>query len=133
MQGRKPSRWLKAFFKEHRYFVCMETYLEDEDQLFIVARYVQRLYEHMKEPMLALRTVDKVRLVMEVLLPEAVICSISALEGLDYQSAEKKFLSGPYVCPHERKVLDSVIRRRRKRSRANKELLCTPPKSEPTP
>ncbi|XP_063101677.1 PWWP domain-containing DNA repair factor 4-like [Cavia porcellus] len=134
VQGRKPSRWLEAFLQERRYLVCMETYLEDDDQLLLVARHLQRLFERTEEPMLALRAVDKVRLVMEVLLPEAVICSIATLEGLDYHGAQEKFLRGPLVHPREKELFDRKIRReRKKRSRASEELLCTPPKSAPTP
>ncbi|XP_063101684.1 PWWP domain-containing DNA repair factor 3A-like [Cavia porcellus] len=133
MQGRKPSCWLEAFLEKHRHQVCMETYMEDNDQLRLMAQHLQHLYESTAEPILALRAVDKVKLVMEVLLPEAVICSIATLEGLDYQGAEERFLHGPYLCPLEKELLDRNISRKRKRSRASKEPLCTPPKSASTP
>ncbi|XP_012373280.1 PWWP domain-containing protein MUM1-like [Octodon degus] len=122
MQGRKPSRLLAAFLREDRYLICMETYLEDDDQLEVVAQHLRRVWERTENPMRALLRVDKVRLVLEVLLPEAVICSIAALEGLDYQDAEEKYLQGPPVRPREKDLFDrKIFKERKKRSAGSRE------------
>lgn len=128
VRGRKPSRWLMAFFRADGDLVCVETYLEDEDQLDVVARHLQRVYEQTDDAMPALLRVDKVRLVLEVLLPEAMICSIAALEGLDYKEAEEKYLRGPPVHSREKELFDrSVWKARRKRSAARSGLVTAPP------
>ncbi|EHB10102.1 Mutated melanoma-associated antigen 1-like protein 1 [Heterocephalus glaber] len=132
VQGRKPSRWLTAFLQADRYLLCVETYLEDEDQLYTVATHLERVYEQTERPMLPLLGVDKVRLVLEVLLPEAMICSIAALEGLDYHGAEEEYLRGPPVHCREKALFDRrVLKERRKRATAARAPGSAPPGPAP--
>lgn len=59
--------------------------------------------------MLALIRDDKIKFILEVLLPEAIICSISAVDGLDYNEAEAKYLKGPSLGYRERELFDAKI------------------------
>ncbi|CAO2621480.1 PWWP domain-containing DNA repair factor 3A [Lemmus lemmus] len=56
---------------------------------------------------------------MEVLLPEAIICSIAALDELSYKEAEEKYLRGPPVHYREKELFEkTILRAARKRSAA---------------
>lgn len=109
VKGRKQSRWLASFLNSSRYVICIETYLEDEDQLDVVVRHLQEIYKHIDKNRLTLTRDDKVSFVLEVLLPEAIICSIAALDGLDYKKAEEKYLQGPPVHYREKELFDKNI------------------------
>ncbi|KAM5197076.1 PWWP domain-containing DNA repair factor 3B-like [Hipposideros larvatus] len=116
IKGRKQSRWLASFMKSERYVICVETYLEDEDQLDVIVKHLQEIYKQIDKEKLALTRDDKVSFVLEVLLPEAMICSIAALDGLDYKEAEKKYLQGPPVHCREKELFDrNVLKTARKR------------------
>ncbi|XP_055964715.1 PWWP domain-containing DNA repair factor 4 [Sorex fumeus] len=99
VHGRKYSQWLASFLKSARYVICVETYLEDEDQLDAVVKHLQTVYRDMGRRMKRVVRNDPVSFVLEVLLPEAIICAISALYGLKYDDAETKYLEGP-PCTH---------------------------------
>ncbi|XP_003421750.1 PWWP domain-containing DNA repair factor 3B-like [Loxodonta africana] len=116
VDGRKQSTWLDSFLGSARRMACIETYLEDEDQLDVLVRYLQEIYEQIDQRMLTRIKNDKVNFVLEVLLPEAIICSISALEGLDYKDAEAKYLNGPPVHYREKELFDrkALVERRRR-------------------
>ena len=117
VKGRKQSRWLASFLNSSSYVICIETYLEDEDQLDVVVRHLQAIYKQRDEKMLTLARDDKVSFVLEVLLPEAIICSIAALDGLGYQEAEQKYLKGPPVHYREKELFDkNILKEMRKRS-----------------
>ncbi|XP_020935542.1 PWWP domain-containing protein MUM1L1-like [Sus scrofa] len=117
VKGRKRSRWLASFLRSGRYVICVETYLEDDDQLDVVVRHLQDIYREIDRNVLALTRDDKVSFVLEVLLPEAIICSIAALDGLDYKQAEQKYLQGPPVRYREKELFDrKVLRELSKRS-----------------
>nr|XP_006997924.1 PWWP domain-containing DNA repair factor 3A-like [Peromyscus maniculatus bairdii] len=109
VKGRKPSRWLDDLWKSKREVFCIETYLEDEDQLHLVARHLQEISKEADEALLSLARGDKVRFTMEVLLPEAIICSIAALDELSYKEAEEKYLRGPPVHYREKELFDKTI------------------------
>ncbi|KAM9181119.1 PWWP domain-containing DNA repair factor 3B-like [Dugong dugon] len=123
VNGRKQSTWLDSFLNSTKRAVCVETYLEDEDQLDILVKYLQEIYEQIGQRMLTLIRNDKVNFVLEVLLPEAIICSISALEGLHYKDAEAKYLDGPPVHYREKELFDKKVlwerRRRLTKRKAN--------------
>ncbi|XP_008592393.1 PREDICTED: PWWP domain-containing protein MUM1L1-like [Galeopterus variegatus] len=117
LKGRKQSRWLTSFLNSPRHVLCVETYLEDEDQLDVVRKHLQEIYTQMDNTMLSLIRDDKVNFVLEVLLPEAIICSIAALDGQDNQGAEEKYLRGHPVYYSEKVLFNrNVIKERRKRS-----------------
>ncbi|XP_024407420.1 PWWP domain-containing DNA repair factor 3B [Desmodus rotundus] len=122
LNGTKGSRWLKSFLKAKRFTPCIETYFEDEDQLDEVVKYLQEIYKQIDERMLALIRDDKIKFILEVLLPEAIICSISAVDGLDYKAAEAKYLKGPSLGYRERELFDAKIifgKRRRPSTKAH--------------
>ncbi|KAL6084750.1 hypothetical protein STEG23_027839 [Scotinomys teguina] len=119
VKGKKPSRWLDDLWKSKRGVFCIETYLEDEDQLHLVARHLQEIAKEADEALLSLARGDKVRFTMEVLLPEAIICSIAALDELSYKEAEEKYLRGPPVHYREKELFDkNILKAARKRSAA---------------
>ncbi|XP_038444801.1 PWWP domain-containing DNA repair factor 3B-like [Canis lupus familiaris] len=109
VKGRKQSRWLTSFLNSNRYTLCVETYLEDEDQLDVVVGHLQEIYKQIDKKRLTLARDDKVSFVLEVLLPEAIICSIAALDGLGYKEAEEKYLRGPPVHYREKELFDKNI------------------------
>lgn len=57
-----------------------------------MVRHLQEICKQIDKTMLALRRDDKVSFVVEVLLLEAIICSIVALDGLEHKEAEEKYL-----------------------------------------
>lgn len=109
LNGTKGSRWLKSFLNSKRFSRCIETYLEDDDQLDEVVKYLQEVCNQVDEKMMSLIQHDKIKFILEVLLPEAIICSISAVDGLDYKAAEAKYLKGPSLGYRERELFDSKI------------------------
>ncbi|XP_004647784.1 PWWP domain-containing protein MUM1L1-like [Octodon degus] len=109
LKGTKESRWLKSFLHPNRCTPCIETYFEDEDQIDEVVNYLQEIYKQIDQKMLTLIKDDKINFILEVLLPEAIICSISAVDGLDYEAAEAKYLKGPSLGYRERELFDSKI------------------------
>ena len=132
VKGRKPSRWLDDLWKSKREVFCIETYLEDEDQLHLVARHLQEVAKEADEALLSLARGDKVRFTMEVLFPEAIICSIAALDELTYKEAEEKYLRGPPVHYREKELFDkTILKAARKRSAARIRAARDPP--VPTP
>ena len=117
VKGRKESRWLESFLNSQRYVVPIETYLEDDDQLDVVVSHLREIYKHINKKALALRRDDPVSFFLEVLLPEAIICSTTALDGLDYKEAEAKYLQGPPVHSQEEELFDKkILKKIRKRS-----------------
>ncbi|KAM8753558.1 PWWP domain-containing DNA repair factor 3B [Rhynchonycteris naso] len=122
LNGTKRSKWLKSFLKAKWFSPCIETYLEDEDQLDEVVKYLQEIYKQTDEKMLALINDDKIKFILEVLLPEAIICSISAVDGLDYKAAEAKYLKGPSLGYRERELFDAkILFEKRRRPLTNEE------------
>lgn len=120
LKGTKKSKWLKSFLNAKSFTPCIETYFEDEDQLDEVVKYLQEIYKQIDQKMLTLIKDDKIKFVLEVLLPEAIICSISAVDGLDYETAEAKYLKGPSLGCRERELYDSkILFEKRRRSSPN--------------
>ncbi|CAO2618156.1 PWWP domain-containing DNA repair factor 3A [Lemmus lemmus] len=109
LKGKKPSRWLDKLWKSQREAFCIETYLEDEDQLYVVATHLQEIANKADQALLLLSRGDQVHLTMEVLLPEAIICSIAALDELSYKDAEEKYLCGPPVHQREKQHFEKNI------------------------
>ncbi|XP_057616799.1 PWWP domain-containing DNA repair factor 4-like [Chionomys nivalis] len=119
VKGKKPSRWLDDLWKSKREVFCIETYLEDEDQLHLVATHLQEISKEAHQALLSLARGDQVRLIMEVLLPEAIIFSIAALDELSYKEAEEKYLRGPPVHYREKELFEkTILKAARKRSAA---------------
>ncbi|KAB0338780.1 hypothetical protein FD754_024342 [Muntiacus muntjak] len=109
VKGRKESKWLESFRNSERYVICVETYLEDDDQLDVVVSHLREIYKHVDKKALALTRDDPVSFLLEVLLPEAMICSIATVDGLDNKEAEAKYLQGPPVYYREKELFDKKI------------------------
>ncbi|XP_045847260.1 PWWP domain-containing DNA repair factor 3A isoform X2 [Meles meles] len=73
LKNRKPSRWLKTFLTSGQYVTCVETYLEDEEQLDAVVKYLQGLYQEAGGRAPARPSGDRIRFILDVLLPEGFI------------------------------------------------------------
>ncbi|XP_017824228.3 PWWP domain-containing DNA repair factor 3B [Callithrix jacchus] len=109
VNGTKGSRWLKSFLNANRFTPCIETYFEDEEQLDAVVKYLQEVYNQIEQRMPTWIKDDKIKFILDVLLPEAIICSISVVDGLDYKAAEAKYLKGPCLGYRERELFDAKI------------------------
>ncbi|KAM9369067.1 PWWP domain-containing DNA repair factor 3A [Phaethornis superciliosus] len=119
LTSRKQSRWLKGFQKSKKYMTCVETYLEDEEQLDLVVNYLTEVYQEMDTKSLHPINGDGIRFISDVLLPEAIIYAISAVDDIDYEQAEEKYMKGPSVSNREREIFDEEILERKKQK--NKE------------
>ncbi|XP_047704217.1 PWWP domain-containing DNA repair factor 3A isoform X4 [Prionailurus viverrinus] len=109
LRNRKPSRWLKTFLNSGQYVTCVETYLEDEEQLDLVVKYLQGVYQETGSRALARINADRIRFVLDVLLPEAIICAIAAVDSVDYETAEAKYLRGPSLSYREKEMFDNQL------------------------
>ncbi|XP_076415519.1 PWWP domain-containing DNA repair factor 3A [Peromyscus maniculatus bairdii] len=115
--SRKPSRWLKTFLTSGQYVTCVETYLEDEAQLDEVVEYLQDICRDMDGEVPARGGGDRIRFILDVLLPEAIICAISAVESVDYKTAEQKYIRGPTLSYREKEIFDNELLEERNRRR----------------
>ncbi|KAM5192960.1 PWWP domain-containing DNA repair factor 3A [Mantella aurantiaca] len=109
LMGKKKSHWLKKFQLSTKGVECLETYIEDEEQVELVVGYLQKLCENLSRQSKKLMNGDKTKFILEVMFPEAVIFAISATENLSYDKAEKKFLAGPLLSKRERKQFEKQI------------------------
>ncbi|XP_069502882.1 PWWP domain-containing DNA repair factor 3A isoform X2 [Ambystoma mexicanum] len=109
LKGEKKSRWLYEFLHPSRYLTCVETYLEDEEQLELVVDYLHTICDKMTSKVETLINGDMIRFILDVLLPEAVIYAISALDRIDYKKAEEKYMKGPSVSKREREIFEEQI------------------------
>ncbi|XP_006101854.1 PWWP domain-containing protein MUM1 [Myotis lucifugus] len=109
LKNRKPSRWLQTFLNSGQYVTCVETYLEDEEQLDLVVKYLQGVYRETGSRMLTQINGDQIRFILDVLLPEAIICAISAVDKVDYKTAEKKYIKGPLLSYREKEMFDNQL------------------------
>ncbi|XP_030088669.1 PWWP domain-containing DNA repair factor 3A isoform X2 [Serinus canaria] len=109
LKSGKQSRWLKKFLNSSRYITCVETYLEDEEQLDLVVGYLKEVYREMDTKNLHQILGDGIRFISDVLLPEAIICAIAAVDDIDYEKAEEKYIKGPPVSKRERELFDEQV------------------------
>lgn len=70
LKSGKQSRWLKKFLNSSRYMTCVETYLEDEEQLDLVVGYLKEVYREMDTKNLHQILGDGIRFISDVLLHE---------------------------------------------------------------
>ncbi|XP_054983478.1 PWWP domain-containing DNA repair factor 3A isoform X2 [Sorex araneus] len=115
LKNRKQSRWLKTFLSSAQCVTCVETYLEDEAQLDLVVKYLQGVCRDAGPGLLARINGDRIRFILDVLLPEAVICAISAVDAVDYKTAEEKYIKGPSLGYREREIFDNQLLEERSR------------------
>ncbi|XP_068775752.1 PWWP domain-containing DNA repair factor 3A isoform X2 [Struthio camelus] len=114
LKSRKQSRWLKEFLNSSQYVTCVETYLEDEEQLDLVVNYLKEVYHEIDTGNLHRINGDGIKFISDVLLPEAIIYAISAVDDIDYKKAEEKYIKGPSVSKREREIFDEEILERKK-------------------
>ncbi|XP_065278123.1 PWWP domain-containing DNA repair factor 3A isoform X3 [Emys orbicularis] len=96
LKSKKQSRWLREFLNSSQYMTC-ETYLEDEEQLDLVVNYLQEVCHEIDTRKLDVKNGDRIKFILDVLLPEAIIYAISAVDDIDYKKAEEKYIKGPSV------------------------------------
>ncbi|KFZ50361.1 PWWP domain-containing protein MUM1 [Antrostomus carolinensis] len=114
LKSRKPSRWLKEFLNSSQYMTCVETYLEDEEQIDLVVNYLKEVYHEIDTENLYHVERDRIKFISDVLLPEAIIYAISVVDDIDYKKAEEKYIKGPAVSKREREMFDEEIIERKK-------------------
>lgn len=114
LKSRKQSRWLQGFLNSRQYVTCVETYLEDEEQLDLVVNYLKGVYHETEAKHLHHINGDGIKFISDVLLPEAIIYAISAVDDIDYKKAEEKYIKGPSVSKREREIFDEEILERKK-------------------
>ncbi|XP_066551357.1 PWWP domain-containing DNA repair factor 3A isoform X2 [Amia ocellicauda] len=114
ISGRTPSKWLKEFLKFSRFVTCVETYLEDEAQLDLVYNYLKSIYDSAPQTAPCLADVDSIRFILDVLLPEAIICAIATVDKISLEKAEDKYLKGPVLSKREREEFDMQIEKEMK-------------------
>ncbi|XP_069733955.1 PWWP domain-containing DNA repair factor 3A [Phaenicophaeus curvirostris] len=114
LKSRKQSRWLKEFLNSRQYVTCVETYLEDEEQLDLVVNYLKEVYSEIDTKNLHQIHGDGIKFISDVLLPEAIIYAISAVDDIDYKKAEEKYIKGPSVSKREREIFDEEILKRKR-------------------
>ncbi|XP_006898064.1 PREDICTED: PWWP domain-containing protein MUM1-like [Elephantulus edwardii] len=117
LRSQKPSRWLKTFLSSSQYMTCVETYLEDEEQLDLVVKYLQGVYQDTGSTALTRLHGDPIRFILDVLLPEAIICAIAAVDEVDYKTAEEKYVRGPSLSYREKEIFDKQLLEERSRRR----------------
>ncbi|NXO68630.1 MUM1 protein, partial [Phainopepla nitens] len=97
LKSGKQSCWLKKFPNSSQYMTHVETYLENEKQLDLLVGYLTEVYREMDTENLHQILEDGIRFISDVLLPEAIICAIAAVDDIDYEKAEQKYIKGPPV------------------------------------
>ncbi|XP_060783176.1 uncharacterized protein si:dkey-127k13.1 isoform X2 [Neoarius graeffei] len=113
ISGQEASRWLQALYSSSRLEV-EQLYLEDEEQVDEVYRYLKELCERAAKANPALENSDWIRFILDVLFPEALICAIAAVDCLSLDKAEEKFRQGPRHSNRERQEFDLMIEQQMK-------------------
>ncbi|XP_078279972.1 PWWP domain-containing DNA repair factor 3B-like isoform X2 [Rhinoraja longicauda] len=94
MKGEKYSKWLEEFKTRTRNSNVIDTYLEDDWQVDKVINYLKSIYE-MSASTEVLVHYERSRFILDVLLPEAIICAIAEVEQISIKKAEEKYMKGP--------------------------------------
>ncbi|KAM9860424.1 PWWP domain-containing DNA repair factor 3A-like [Aulostomus maculatus] len=117
IRGQEQSRWLRSFQIGDRRRV-VNIYLEDEQQLDQVYCYLSDLYATAvaTSPCSAGgKFIERVPFVLDVLLPEAIICAIAGVDNVSVKKAEEKYLKGRCISNRERQEFDLMIERQMRR------------------
>ncbi|XP_022533709.1 PWWP domain-containing DNA repair factor 3B [Astyanax mexicanus] len=110
--GQEPSKWLEALQSCSRSVV--DVYLEDEEQVDKVYRYLQKLCESADQTNTSLENTDRISFILDVLLPEAIIHAIAEVDRLSLVKAEEKYRRGPCHSNRERQEFDMMIEQQMK-------------------
>ncbi|XP_039992447.1 PWWP domain-containing DNA repair factor 3B [Xiphias gladius] len=111
IRGQQQSRWLRSFLSANRRRV-VNTYLEDDQQLDQVYRYLNELHSTAiaTDTCLAeVKSSERVPFVLDVLLPEAIIYAIAGVDNVSVKKAEEKYLKGRCISNRERQEFDLMI------------------------
>nr|XP_056723623.1 PWWP domain-containing DNA repair factor 3A [Euleptes europaea] len=115
LKSKKHSRWLKEFLNAPPHLTCIETYLEDDVQQDLVVKYLEEVYREVDDELPPLINGDRVKFILDVLFPEAIIYAISAVDRIDYKKAEEKYIRGPLLSQREReKFEEEILEKKRK-------------------
>lgn len=112
ISGQQQSKWLRSFLRASR--TVVDTYLEDEEQLDQVYLYLKEVYDHAPCTASCLADVDRIRFVLDVLLPEAIIFAIAGVDKVSLEKAEDKYRKGPCLSKREREEFDLMIEQQMK-------------------
>ncbi|KAM3625683.1 uncharacterized protein V6R79_016032 [Siganus canaliculatus] len=128
IHGQQQSRWLRSFQSGRRRRV-VNTYLEDEHQLDQVYRYLKELYLTAKANTTCStegRFMENVPFVLDVLLPEAIICAIAGVDNISVKEAEEKYLKGRCISNREIQEFHLMIEQQmRQRSQQQNSVLLS--------
>uniref|UniRef100_A0A9J7ZMC2 Si:dkey-57k2.7 n=1 Tax=Cyprinus carpio carpio TaxID=630221 RepID=A0A9J7ZMC2_CYPCA len=109
ISGRESSKWMHALQKPSPPVV--DVYLEDEEQVDEVYRYLTKVCDSAPQINTCLENIqaDRIRLILDVLLPEAIIYAIAGVHKLSLELAEEKYRRGPCFSNRERQEFDMMI------------------------
>ncbi|XP_051554453.1 PWWP domain-containing DNA repair factor 3B-like [Myxocyprinus asiaticus] len=109
ISGQESSKWLQALMKPTRRVV--DVYLEDEEQVDKVYRYLNKVCDNAPQinTCLVNMAADRICLILDVLLPEAIIHAIAGVHKLSLEKAEEKYRRGPCFSNRERREFDMMI------------------------
>lgn len=110
--GQESSKWLEALQSCNRSLV--DVYLEDEEQVDKVYRYLEKLCESADRTSTCLENTDRIKFILDVLLPEAIIYAIAEVDRLSLDKAEEKYRRGPCHSNRERQEFDMMIEQQMK-------------------
>ncbi|KAM9501589.1 uncharacterized protein Hap1MRO34_012260 isoform 2-T2 [Clarias gariepinus] len=108
INGQEESRWLQDLHSSSR-LVVGQVYLEDDEQVDEVYSYLVELCESAAKANPSVETSDRIRFIMDVLFPEALIHAIAAVDCLPLDKAEEKYRQGPRHSKRERQEFDLMI------------------------
>ncbi|KAI2667729.1 PWWP domain-containing DNA repair factor 3B [Labeo rohita] len=114
ISGRESSKWMQALQRPSRPVV--DIYLEDEEQVDKVYRYLDKVCDGAPQINTCLENIqaDRIRLILDVLLPEAIIYAIAGVYKLSLEKAEEKYRRGPCFSNRERQEFDMMIEQQMK-------------------
>ncbi|XP_028258550.1 PWWP domain-containing DNA repair factor 3A isoform X2 [Parambassis ranga] len=121
IRGQQQSRWFHSFLSARQKRV-VNIYLEDDQQLDQVYWYLNEFYTSAvaTAPCLAeVKFMERVRFVLDVLLPEAIIYAIAGVDNISIKKAEEKYLKGRCISNRERQAFDLMIDRQVKEKLQN--------------
>ncbi|XP_059357547.1 PWWP domain-containing DNA repair factor 3B-like isoform X2 [Carassius carassius] len=114
ISGRESSKWMQALQKPSRPVV--NVHLEDEEQVEKVYRYLSTVCDSAPQINTCLENIqaDRISLILDVLLPEAIIYAIAGVHKLSLEKAEEKYRRGPCFSNRERQEFDMMIEQQMK-------------------
>ncbi|KAI4894940.1 hypothetical protein NFI96_015621 [Prochilodus magdalenae] len=112
ISGQEPSKFLQALQSCSR--AVGGLYLEDEEQVDKVYSYLHKLCEDAVKTSTGVENTDRIRFILDVLLPEAIICAISKVDRMPLDKAEEKYWQGPRHSNREREEFDMMIEQQMK-------------------